>query len=460
MLIDFLIAEIHSVYLIIFCLSLSAFFSAAEMAITSLGLMKVKHLLDKKDKRAMALTLWVKHPGRVITTILLFNNIVNILASSLTTRLAYKYFESGAVGIATAVTTFLVLVFGEIIPKSFAKAHAEALAPLAMRVVALVYFASYPLVRGLSDFAESVIRFLSKGSKKTPLITEEEIEFIVSEGEKAGVLMDLKKDIIERAFDFDETLVREIMTPRTNLIACHLEASLPEILEEVLRSGHSRIPVYRDNIDHIVGLVLAKDLLKYTPPTQPAGTAHTAAATPLKAKDLMREVHFAPESITIMEVFKDLKRTKNHMAVIIDEYGGTAGVVTMEDILEEIVGEIQDEYDAEEAQILKIDDQSFKVAGSMNIDEFFDFFEMDLQQLQESEKGEDVDTLAGWVTQLIGQMPKQGQKVQVGHLKLEVLEVSKRRIHALKVLREESEQEARSHKSELAAAVRTDGQDS
>ncbi|NRA45189.1 MAG: HlyC/CorC family transporter [Oligoflexales bacterium] len=427
MLTSFLAEESFTLGLILACLILSAFFSSVETAITSLGTIKVKHILDQKGKKAAALILWLKHPGRVITTILLFNNVVNILASSVTTKLTYKYFESGAVGIATGITTFWVLVFGEIIPKSFAKSHAESLAIFSMRFISFFYFISYPLVRGLSSLAEFVIRLISKGSKTAPLITEEEIEFIVSEGEKAGVIQDLKKDIIEGAFDFDETKVREIMTPRTNLTAFFVDTPLDEIVEETIKTGHSRIPVYRDNIDHIVGVVLAKDLLKYT-------SDGSAVGQNVVAKDLMRDAHFAPESKSIMEVFKDLKRTKSHMAIIIDEYGGTAGIVTMEDILEEIVGEIQDEYDAEEAQILKIEENVYEVAGSMNIDEFFEHFKVDEKTLKESQKGEDVDTLAGWVTQLIGEMPKPGQIVDVGPLNLEVLEVSQRRIDIVKVI--------------------------
>ena len=422
----FLEKEAWSLGLIFICLVLSAFFSSAETAITSLGTMKVKHILDQKGKKARQLQLWLTHPGRVITTVLLFNNVVNILASSLTTSITYRYFQSGAVGIATGITTFCVLVFGEIIPKSFAKSHAEGFALFSMRFVVIVYYLCYPLVKGLSGFAEYVIKFVSKGSKTAPLITEEEIEFIVSEGEKAGIIQDIKREIIEGAFDFDETKVREIMTPRTNLTAFSTDTPLEEIIDETISTGHSRIPVYSENMDHMVGVVLAKDLLKYT-------SGKNELKNEVVAKDLMRDAHFAPESKSIMEVFKDLKRTKSHMAIIIDEYGGTAGIVTMEDILEEIVGEIQDEFDAEEAQILKVDENIHEVAGGMNIYEFFELFNIDNKTLNEDQSEEGIDTVAGWVTQLIGQMPKAGQKVQVGHLNLEVIEVSQRRIDVIKV---------------------------
>lgn len=439
MITSFLVAEAGSLSVIFTCLVLSAFFSSAETAITSLGVIKVRHILDQRGKNASQLKLWLKHPGRVIATILLFNNVVNILASSVTTQLTYVYFESGAIGIATGLTTFWVLVFGEIIPKSFAKSHAEGMALFSMRIIQIIYFMSYPLVRGLSGFADFVIRLISRGSKTTPLITEEEIEFIVSEGEKAGVIGDIKKDIIEGAFDFDETKVREIMTPRPDLTALHVDTPWKEVVDKALETGHSRLPVYRDNIDQIVGIVLAKDLLKFL-------SQQVNETKNLNASDFMRETHFAPESKSIMEVFKDLKRTKNHMAVIIDEYGSTAGIVTMEDILEEIVGEIQDEFDAEEAQILKIDEHVFEVSGSMNIDEFFNYFKIQEGDLRENEKGEDVDTLAGWVTQLIGEMPQVGQKVRVLTFDIEVIEVSQMRIDAVKII--ESMPENSQHQKE------------
>lgn len=422
---NFFVAEFSTIILILICLLLSAFFSSAETAITSLGTLKVKHLLDSQPKRAASLKIWLTQPSRIISTILLFNNVVNILASSLTTKLTFKYFESGAVGIATGVTTFWVLVFGEIVPKSFAKSRAEPTAIFSMKFIIIVYYLTYPIVKVLSDFAEIMIRLVSKGKKSAPLITEEEIEFIVSEGEKAGVIEDIKKDIIEGAFDFDETKVREIMTPRTDLTALEVETPFAEILDQVIQTGHSRIPIFRDNIDHIVGLVLAKDLLSHN--------QEDAKLKGITAKSLMREAFFAPESKSIMDVFKDLKRTKSHMAVIIDEYGGTAGIVTMEDIIEEFVGEIQDEFDAEQAKIVKKSESLYDVSGAINIQEFLDHFDVDAQSLPEEVRDSEVDTLAGLFTHLVGQMPKRGQKVEIGPLKLEVIAASSRRIDMIRV---------------------------
>ncbi len=422
MFMNFIQTEATELSIIFCCLILSAFFSSSETAITSLGTLKVKHLIDSQGKATSHLKIWLNYPGRVITTILVFNNIVNILASSITTHITTRYFESGAIGLATGITTFLVLIFGEIIPKSFAKTHSERIGILSMKFIRVVYYMSYPVIVILSNFADFVIKLISGGKKKTPLITEEEIEFIVSEGEKAGVIEEIKKDIIEGAFDFDETKVREIMTPRTNLTACSESSSLKELLETIKRTGHSRIPIYQDNLDHIIGIVLAKDLLY---------SLNDTRSKNMKAIDLMREVLFSPESQSIMNVFKDLKKSKSHIAIIIDEYGGTAGIVTMEDILEEFVGEIQDEFDSEQAKIIKIDARTFQVKGAIHIDEFMEFFK--LTPDQDDELAKNADTLAGYVVQLIGEIPKVGQKTSLQNHQIEVLDVKNKRIELLKV---------------------------
>lgn len=415
-------SEIYSFVTIAICLILSSFFSAAETAITSLGAQKVKYLIKTRGEKVYPLKLWLTNPGRVLTTILIFNNSVNILASATATVLATYYFAEGAVGIATAIITILVLIFGEIIPKSFAKSHAEATAIVAMRIIKVLEFLIRPLTRLLSWFTDGVINAISEEGNKTPPMTEEELEFLVSESEKAGVIEDLKRDIIEGAFEFDDTKVREIMTPRTDLTAVPESEPFSSVLALCLETGHSRIPVYNEKIDHITGVVLAKDLLK-------------ALATPgrdrdkIKITDIMREALFVPESKSIMEAFKDLKNTKNHLAIIIDEYGGTAGIVTMEDILEEIVGEIQDETDHEEDQIITLDENVFEMPGFINIFEVIEFLGFEETDFEIGE----ADTLGGWLTQNTSNLPEIGQTVTIGPLTLEVLEIDRHRIEKVKI---------------------------
>jgi CBS domain containing-hemolysin-like protein len=420
MLLNFLVTEYPSLLVMGFCLFLCAFFSCAETAITSLGVLKVKHLLNSRSKKAAPLRFWLNYPARVITTMLFFTTVVNILAGAVASQLANKYTESGAVGIATGLTTFFVLVFGEVIPKSFGKAHAVAIGIFSIRFVMFGYYLTYPIIRVLSGISDFFIKVVSGEPSKNPLITEEEIEFIISEGGKEGVIEELKKEIITGAFDFDETKVREIMTPRTDLVALEVSAPFHKILEQINDSGHSRLPVYVDDIDNIVGVVLAKDLLGLI--TKGASTAG------LTASELMRKVLFTPESKTIMEVFKELQRSKSHITVIIDEYGGTAGIVTLEDILEEFVGEIQDEFDSEKTKIIKKSETLYEVVGSINFEEFLQYFSLSHKDLPRDLRDMEVDTLSGAIAHILGELPMVGQAVAFGDLKIEVKEVSNRRV--------------------------------
>jgi putative hemolysin len=426
----FLFQEVYTLSGILICLVLSALFASAETAITCMGTLKTKHLVGTRKRGHAFLKLWLTYPSRVLTTILIFNNGVNIFASALATKLALQYTQDQSIGVATASITLLVLIFGEIIPKSFAKVFAERIAIFSMGLVLTFYYVGFPVVWVLSELADYIIRFVSKGTKVAPLITEAEIEFMVNEGEKAGVIQDLKRDIIEGAFEFDETKVKEIMTPRPDLIAIPDDMPVNEILDIVVQSGHSRIPIYKKQKDHIIGLLLAKDLLVLSQKKEGENRA--------TARDFLRTCLFLPESKSIMEAFKELKRTKSHLAVIIDEYGGTAGIVTMEDILEEFVGEIQDEFDKEEEEIIPIGEGVFEVSGTIHIEEFLDFFDLTEESLGERYE-EDIDTLSGWITQLIGQLPKKGQTVRIGPLYLEVLSTSNRRIEKVRVQLKEPE---------------------
>jgi CBS domain containing-hemolysin-like protein len=410
--------------IIVLCLIFSAFFSAAETAITSLGILKSKQLL-KQQKNKKALELWLGHPSRVLTTILVFNTASNILAAAFAMQVAARHFGNYAVAIATGALTFALLIFGEIIPKSFARGHAEFLGTLALKTVAVLYTIFFVVIWPLSEFTAHILRKLGKTDTLQPTLDEEELEFLINEGEKAGVLEESQKEMISGVFEFDDTKVREIMTPRTDIKAAEKDQGTLECIKIILQTGHSRIPIYEERIDNIVGVLLAKDILRYL----------TGGGKLPPVADIMREPFFVPESKPIMEVFKDFNRTKNHMAIIIDEYGGTAGIVTMEDILEEIVGEIQDEYDAEEAKIVKIKSGAYEVSGSVNISEFVEYFGLD-GSFEEDVEG-DVDTIGGWMTRHLGNLPQVGQSLVHDPLTLEVAAVDRHRIERLKVIKKQ-----------------------
>lgn len=411
-----------NVLLILLCLVCSAFFSASETALTSLGTLKVKHLINKSKVYGM-LNYWLKEPGRVLTTILVFNNAVNIFSSALATEWATQVFANRAVGIAAGTMTLLILVFGEIIPKSFAKAYAERFSVYAILVVRVCGLIAYPLIWCLALFADWVVSMV--GGKKEaaePPITADELEFMVDMGEEHGVLESTKKQMISGIFDFDDKAIREIMTPRIDVVAVDVLESFDTAVERVIASGMSRIPVYQDKIDNVIGILLAKDLLK-------------AAVSPneLKSiKHLMREPYFVPETNHIIDLFRKFKSTQSHLAVVIDEHGGMAGVVTMEDVLEEIVGEIQDEYDMEEEKILRLTDNVYEVLGNIGIDEFAEHFKLCEENINEQMVIE-TDTLAGLLTQMLKDMPAAGQTVDLQQTKIEILEVDNNRIQRVKV---------------------------
>lgn len=418
------IADLYGGLIIFVCLIFSAFFSSSETAITSLGVLKTKQLIDNGGAAVKQLQFWLDHPNRVLTTILLFNNVVNILASAVATEMATRHFESNAIGVATGAVTFLVLVFGEIIPKAFARANYESLSIIALKILYIFYFVSYPFVWMFSEFASFILRIMGSSDNLRPSITEEELEFMINESKDSGALQGLKKNMISGVIDFDETKVSEIMTPRTNMEALEKNAELDEAVKLIVQSGHSRIPIYEEKLDNVVGILFAKDCLRALNSFGQDGKT--------KLMNLMREPYFVPESKFIMDVFKDLKRNKNHMAIIIDEYGGTAGLVTLEDILEEIVGEIQDEFDVEEAEILEIEPGVYDIAGLTNIDDFIEYFGI---EESEEDQVEDVDTVAGWMIYKLGEMPEVGQSLNVGPLSIEVSEVGRHRIERLRVTR-------------------------
>jgi putative hemolysin len=407
------------------CGVISALFSGAETAITGLGSLKAKHILDTRGEKAKELNLWLNHPSRVLTTILLFNTAVNILASAIATEYANRYYADKGLAIATGFTTLVVLIACEIIPKTIGKIYTEVLAVPSMKFVYLFYRLTYPLVLGLSYIASSLIQAFGGGKHQPgPQITEEELEFLVNVGEKAGVFEETKQDMISGVFEFDEIKVREIMTPRTDMTAIELKTPLREAVKLAYESGHARIPVYDDRIDNVVGILLAKDLLQFAMIPEKLQT--------LKIHHIMRKARQVPESKLIMDVFKELKRTKTHMAIVIDEYGGTAGLITLEDMLEEIVGEIQDEHDEELAKVIEVSPGIYDVLGQMNLDEFLDFFDIEPSQIH-AESEQDAETVAGYMIQVIGDLPKVGQSTTIGPLTCEVSQVSRHRIERVRV---------------------------
>ena len=432
--IDAIAHDFAYIAIIFICLCATGFLAAAEVAIGLLGSLKARQLVESAMGPRRPLELWVQHPSRIFTTIQIYSAICTTLAVVLTTTLSLRHVEHRAIAIATIIATLLVLIFGKVVPKSLGKAHQDSVAIPMLRLVYLIYLLSYPVVWMFAELVAKLIHFVGGRNDSKPAITEEELEYLVDVGERAGVLEETKKEMIEGVFEFDETKVREIMTPRPDIKYLRVDESYDDALRLAIESGVSRVPVCdEDGVDHVIGILLVKDLLRIA-------RDMTTSQIKFSLRQIMREPFFVPESKLIMDVFKDLKSTKNHIAIVIDEHGGTAGLVTMEDILEEIVGEIQDEYDIEEAEIIELEPDIYDVAGSYNIDEFLEYFEIDSSQIAK-ERGEGVDTIAGWVTSLVGDLPEAGKTVRIGPLRVEVAEVERRRIKRVRVSRVLSEGE-------------------
>jgi CBS domain containing-hemolysin-like protein len=406
----------------LFCLLiLSAFFSATETAFFAANKIKIRHLAEEGDKRAVAVRRMLEQPGSLISTILVGNNIVNIGATALATSLAISIFEENGPGIATIVMTILVLVFGEITPKTLTARKPEKIALNVSGYIRVVQILLNPLVRILNLITGMLVRLLGGKNEQEQQVTEEEIRMLVNVGQEEGLLDEDEREMIDSIFEFDDTLVREVMVPRIDIFAVNAEGTLDEVIEIAVVIGHSRIPVYEGTVDNIVGVIYAKDLL------QPLARPEEKRPS---IKALMRQAHYVPESKKVRDLFEELRKEKVHMAIVLDEYGGTAGLVTIEDLIEEIVGDIQDEFDKEENLIEILEDGSLRVSARTSIYDINEQLELDLPD-------EEFDTISGLVFHHLGKLPQEGQELDIDNLHVVVEKVTGRRIGKLHIWRTE-----------------------
>ncbi len=415
------------IILIIVSLIVSAFFSSSETALTSLSKIKVAQLVKSDSKNAKYFTLWMKHPNKMLNTILIGNNVANIFASVLAGSLANKLSGSSQIAVTTGIMTVLILFFGEITPKTFAKHNAETLSFVFIRPLALLYYIFYPFTYIINIFVKIAIKITGgKIDKEQPLITEEELEFMINVGEEEGILEDETKEMMHNIMDIRDISVKEIMIPRTEMVTLPIDASLDDVLDIIEKYEFSRIPVYEKDLDHIVGVFYVKDLIKYT----------KHGLDKINLKDMLREAFFVPETKNIYDLFKEFQKRRVHFSIVIDEYGGVAGIATMEDILEEIVGEIRDEYDiTEEDEFVEIDKDTFMVDPGMDLDDFCEKLNID-----KTEDMEEYETVGGLVYDLADKIPSEGDEFELmGKFKIKVIKTEGNKILKVEVKRIESE---------------------
>ena len=374
---------------------LSAFFSGAETSITATGTGKLRTFIDTGKYRFLNSTFqWlIDDTQEALTVCLIANNIVNISASALASGIALEIFGAAAVVAVVPVMTVLIVIFGEILPKSAAMVYSERVLIVAAPILRVLAFLISPLAWAMKKCVTAIgfLLHINLGAQQV-FVTRDEIEQLVKIGEESGALEASERRMIDGIIDFDETRVHEIMIPRTDMIAIEADSTLEEAVKIFIEEGHSRIPVYEESPDNIIGILYVKDTLK----NLSEGNLSSGV------RELLRKPIFVPETIRTAELLENMRREHIHIAVIVDEYGGVAGIVTMEDILEQIVGEIQDEYDEESPEIQKLDDGSYLVQGIMSLDALNDELGTDFHS-------DDAETIGGLVLILSGSFPDEGE---------------------------------------------------
>ena len=355
------------------CLGLSAFFSASETALTALDPIQTQKLIDSNNFWSKALELWRNRPMMVLTCMLIGNNIVNISASALSTELAHLLLDGTeyaqtALPLAIGCMTLLLLTFGEITPKTLARSRSRQIAGRMMWLMRIPYVIFFPLTWIFSRMTRALMALTGdtfEEAPQGPRVTEEDIEYLVELGSRGGNLEDRRERILQSAFDFTTTKVREIMIPRIDMIAIDRREDFHEALDKLTASGHSRLPVFDETIDNIVGVFFAKDLLKQL-------KLKGADGLDFDIDEYIKPAYFVPESKKISDLLSEFQKSRIHMAIVVGEFGGTSGLITLEDIIEEFFGDIQDEHDAEEDYFQILGEGHLLAVGRCPLDEIED----------------------------------------------------------------------------------------
>ncbi len=402
----------------------SAFFSSSETALTSLAPLKVAQLIKEDQVNSKYFSIWMNHPNKMLNTILIGNNVANIFASVMAGDIAMKLSGSSQIALTTAVMTIFILFFGEITPKTFAKHNAEGFAKFSIRILAFFYFLFYPLTYIMNIFVKGVIKLVGGSvDAEKPLITEEELEFMINVSKDEGILEDQTKEMMHNIIDIKDITVKEIMVPRTEMVCIEIGRSVADLLDLIEEHEYSRIPAYEGRLDNIVGIIYIKDLIK---------KLKEKSVEYIGLREILREAMFVPETKSIYHLFKEFQAKRVHVAIVIDEYGGVAGLVTMEDILEEIVGEIRDEYDEkEEDDLVKVDENRYIVDAGMDLDDF-----CEILGIEKTNDMEEYETVAGLVYDLADRIPEEGDEFKLEEkYRLKVLKLNGKKIEKVEVVK-------------------------
>jgi putative hemolysin len=400
------------------CLVLSAFFSAAETSLTALGETKTRQLVEAGQSGSRFLKLWLHHPEQLLATLLLGNTLCNLGAAALATTIASRYVTYAA-ALATGAMTVIILYFCEFMPKTFAKRHAEWFALRLLPVATAVHWLLFPLAFPLFRSFVAVNRLLGFSGRPSPSVTSEEIEYLIDLGTREGVLDKVKEELLNSVLEFADILVKEIMVPRTQMVALDLASSPDQQLDEVVQSQHSRIPVYQGSIDNVVGVLYVKSLLEDLRKGLDRGR--------FRIDRYLRPPFFVPEMMKISRLLKEFQRRKTHIAVVVDEFGGTSGLVALEDVVEEIVGEIQDESDVGDGPVKVLADGLILVEGTAPIRDLEEHLHITFPDTGEYE------TLGGFLVAQAGRVPPTGSVVSWNDLTFTVRAADERRVAKVEI---------------------------
>lgn len=395
---------------------LSGFFSSAETAMTTVNHIRIQALAEQGVKRAIVLQKIIADSGKMLSTVLIGNNIVNMAVSSLVTTIVINLFGNAFVGIATGVLTLVILLFGEITPKTLAAIHAERLALAYANYIYLLMLLLTPVIFVVSKLSSGVMFLLRVDpNAKTNVMTEHELRTLVNVGQEDGVIEREEKQMIYNVFDFGDSSARDVMIPRIDMTFINVESTYEELMHIFREERHTRFPVYEDDTDNVIGIINIKDLLLYPKDKN------------FSIRNILREPYFTYEYKATADLMIDMRKASVNLAIVLDEYGSTAGLVTLEDLLEEIVGEIRDEYDEdEEEDIREIQPgREYVVSGSAKLDDINEMIHVCLES-------EDYDSIGGFIIEQLDSLPTHGQSVTLPNgIRLVVDELDKNRIESV-----------------------------
>ena len=406
----------YEVAALIAMIGLSGYFSGLEVALVSIRRSKIEQMVKDKVRGASSLHKLKSNPSRMMSSVNLGNNLASIAATALATDISLKFFGDDGLAIAIGIMTFLILIFGEITPKTYCNANAAKVAIKNSRILLIFGYVFFPIVWIFEMITKGMIK-LTGSSDMPPGLTEDEIKEVVEQGYKDKAIEKQESELVHGALNFDDIVIRTVMTPRTKMFKLNSKMMLFEALPEINKSGFSRIPVFADSADQIVGIVHVRDVLKKLEGNEKV----------ISLEQIMREPVFVSQEKRVSDLLKEMQGRRTHMAIVLDEFGGVEGCVTLEDLLEEIVGEIQDETDTEKPSFQRDGQNAIVTDGDIEIDIINEIFQSDIPP------GDDYSTLNGLLHEQLHDMPKEDDKIEIGSLRIIVEKVSKNKPEKIRI---------------------------